>query len=175
MPATLDELSQVSGARLEGKPDCSIESVNTLKNAKKGDITFLSNRRYAKDLLSTKASAVILAEEDLEKCPSYALVSETPYLAYAKVANYLYPKAPRTYGIADSAVLGGNCVVDDSSTISANVVIGKNVVIHSGVFIGPNCVLEDNVVINEDSSLIANVTLCHSAVSYTHLTLPTKA
>ena len=94
MPATLDELSQVSGARLEGKPDCSIESVNTLKNAKKGEITFLSNRRYAKDLLSTKASAVILAEEDLEKCPSYALVSETPYLAYAKVANYLYPKAP---------------------------------------------------------------------------------
>ena len=35
MPATLDELSQVSGARLEGKPDCSIESVNTLKKRKK--------------------------------------------------------------------------------------------------------------------------------------------
>ena len=72
MPATLDELSQVSGARLEGKSDCSIESVNTLKNAKKGEITFLSNRRYAKDLLSTKASAVILAEEDLEKWSSVA-------------------------------------------------------------------------------------------------------
>ena len=164
MPATLDELSQVSGARLEGTPDCSIESVNTLKNAKKGEITFLSNRRYVGDLLSTKASAVILSEEDLEKCPSNALVSDTPYLAYAKIANYLYPKVPRTYGIADSAVLGSDCVVDDSSTISANVVIGKNVVIHSGVFIGPNCVLEDNVVINEDSSLVANVTLCHSVI-----------
>ena len=89
MPATLDELSQVSGARLEGKSDCSIESVNTLKNAKKGEITFLSNRRYVKDLLSTKASAVILSEEDLEKCPSYALVSETPYLAYAMIVMIL--------------------------------------------------------------------------------------
>ena len=164
MPATLDELSQVSGARLEGKSDCSIESVNTLKNAKKGEITFLSNRRYVKDLLTTKASAVILSEEDLEKCPSYALVSETPYLAYAKIANYLYPKVPRTYGIADSAVLGSDCVIDDSSTISANVVIGNNVVIHSGAYIGPNCVLEDNVEINEDSSLIANVTLCRNVI-----------
>ena len=122
MPATLDELSQVSGARLEGKSDCSIESVNTLKNAKKGEITFLSNRRYAKDLLSTKASAVILAEEDLEKCPSYALVSETPYLAYAKIANYLYPIANKSFGIADSAILGKDCNIDNKATISANVV-----------------------------------------------------
>ena len=164
MPATLGELSQVSGARLEGASDCKIASVNTIKRAKKGEITFLSNRNYAKDLLSTKASAVILSEDDLEKCPSYALVSDTPYLAYAKIANYLYPSAPRSYGIADSAVIGSNCKIDDSSTISANVVIGDNVIIHSGVYIGPNCVLEDNVEINEGSSLIANVTLCHKVI-----------
>tara|TARA_B100000929_G_scaffold269220_1_gene238630 strand:+ start:1202 stop:2206 length:1005 start_codon:yes stop_codon:yes gene_type:complete len=164
MPATLGELSQVSGARLEGASDCSIVSVNTLKRAKKGEIAFLSNRRYVNDLLLTKASAVILSEEDLKKCPSYALVSDTPYLTYAKIANYLYPNAPRSSGIADSAVVGSDCVIDDSSTISANVVIGNNVVIHSGVYIGPNCVLEDNVEINEDSSLIANVTLCRNVI-----------
>ena len=164
MPATLGELSQVSGARLEGASDCKIASVNTIKRAKKGEITFLSNRNYAKDLLSTKASAVILSEDDLEKCPSYALVSDTPYLAYAKIANYLYPSAPRSYGIADSAVIGSNCKIDDSSTISANVVIGDNVIIHSGVYIGPNCVLEDNVEINEGSSLVANVILCHKVI-----------
>ncbi len=164
MPATLGELSQVSGARLEGASECNIVSINTLKSAKKGEITFLSNRHYANDLLSTKASAVILSEDDLEKCPSYALVSETPYLAYAKIANYLYPSVRKSYGIADSAILGNNCTVDDSSTISANVVIGDNVVIHSGVYIGPNCVLEDNVEINEDSSLVANVTLCYNVI-----------
>ena len=164
MPATLGELSQVSGARLEGASECNIVSVNTLKRAKKGEITFLSNRHYINDLRSTKASAVILSEHDLEKCPSYALVSDTPYLAYAKIANYLYPKPSKSYGIADSAILGSNCIVDNSSTISANVVIGDNVVIHSGVYIGPNCVLEDNVEINEDSSLVANVTLCHNVI-----------
>ena len=164
MPATLDELSQVSGARLEGASDCSIVSVNTLRQAKKGEIAFLSNRQYTKDLPLTKASAVILSEEDLAKCPTNALVSDTPYLAYAKIANYLYPIANKSFGIADSAILGNDCNIDNKTTISANVVIGNNVIISSGVYIGPNCVLEDNVRIDKDSSLIANVTLCHDVV-----------
>ena len=46
MPATLGELSQVSGARLEGASDCSIVSVNTLRLAQKGEMAFLSNRQY---------------------------------------------------------------------------------------------------------------------------------
>ena len=164
MPATLGELSQVSGARLEGASECNIVSVNTLRQAKKGEISFLSNRHYAGDLPLTKASAVILSEEDLEQCPSYALVSETPYLAYAKIANHLYQTVNQSFGIADSAVLGNDCVINDLSTISANVVIGNNVTINSGVYIGPNCTIEDNVEIGKNASLIANVTLCHNVV-----------
>ena len=41
MPATLGELSQVSGARLGGATDCSIVSVNPLRQAKKGEIAVL--------------------------------------------------------------------------------------------------------------------------------------
>ena len=41
MSATLGELSQLSGARLEGSSDCAITSVNTLRQAKQGEISFL--------------------------------------------------------------------------------------------------------------------------------------
>jgi len=160
MPAiTLGELSQVSGARLEGDADCKINAVNTLKMAKKGEISFLSNRHYASQLPQTNASAVILSEADFKNCPTHSLVSEAPYLAYAKIASYLYPDVKFSGAVDKTAVIGTACKIDTSAYISANVVIGSNVVIHAGVFIGPGCVIEENVEIGEASSLLANVTL----------------
>ncbi len=171
MSSTLGELSKISGARLEGEHDCEIKVVNTLIKAKKGEISFLSNRHYAHQLPKTNASAVILAEEDLKNCPTNSLVSETPYLAYAKIANHLYPSVRPSSGIDKSAVIGLDCAIDNSSSISANVVIGNNVVIASGVYIGPGCVIEDNVEINEDSSLIANVTIRYGVILGKNVTL----
>jgi len=171
MPATLGELSQVSGARLEGNADCEINVVNTLRLAQKGEISFLSNRHYAHQLPQTKASAVILAEEDLKNCPTNSLVSETPYLAYAKIANYLYPSVKPSGYIDENAIIGSDCKVDDSSFISANVVIGNNVVINSGVYIGPGCVIGDNVKIGEDTSLLANVTIRYGVILGKNVTL----
>jgi len=95
--ATLGELSQVSRARLEGDADCKIYSVNTLRLAKEGEISFLSNRHYAHQLPQTNASAVILSEEDFKNCPTNSLVCKTPYLAYAKIANHLYPGNKTTW------------------------------------------------------------------------------
>jgi UDP-3-O-[3-hydroxymyristoyl] glucosamine N-acyltransferase len=164
MSATLGELSEVSGTRLEGDADCEISAVNTLKMAKEGEISFLSNRHYAYQLPDTNASAVILSPEDFKNCPTNALVSETPYLAYAKIAKHLYPKVKLSGHIDKTAVIGEDCNLDDSVLISANVVIGNNVIINSGSYIGPGCFIADNVEIGEKSTLLANVTICHSVV-----------
>lgn len=164
MPATLGELSQVSGARLVGDADCEISAVNTLKLSREGEITFLSNRHYVQQLSQTNASAVILSEQDLENCPTNALVSKTPYLAYAKIANHLYPRIKRPACINENAVFGSACKIDESSFISANVVVGDNVVISAGAYIGPGCVIENNAQIGEKTSLLANVTLCSGVI-----------
>ena len=161
MPATLAELSKVSGARLVGDADCVIHAVNTLGLAKKGEITFLSNRHYAHLLSETKASAVILTEDDYKKCTINALVTNAPYLVYAKIANHLYPVTQQAGVISEHAVLGQECNIDPTSSISANVVIGNNVVISAGAYIGPGCVIADNVCIGENTTLFANITLCH--------------
>ncbi|MFT5395333.1 MAG: UDP-3-O-[3-hydroxymyristoyl] glucosamine N-acyltransferase [Gammaproteobacteria bacterium] len=161
MSATLAELSKVSGARLVGDPECVIDTVNTLGLAETGEITFLSNRHYANLLVQTKASAVILSEDDLENCPTNALVTNTPYLVYAKIANYLYPDKQWPGAISEYAIIGQKSIIDKSSTISANVVIGDNVVINAGTYIGPGCVIADNVTIGKNTMLFANITLCH--------------
>ncbi len=171
MSATLGELSEISGAKLEGDADCVINVVNTLRMAKKGEISFLSNRHYAHQLPLTNASAVILAEEDLKNCPTSSLVTETPYLAYAKIANYLYPAIESSGSIDKSAVIGSESKIDDSVIVSANVVIGDNVIVGAGTFIGPGCVIEDNVVIGENTSLLANISIRYGVVIGKYVTL----
>ncbi|HIF50107.1 MAG TPA: UDP-3-O-(3-hydroxymyristoyl)glucosamine N-acyltransferase [Thiotrichaceae bacterium] len=171
MAVTLGELSQISGTRLEGDADCEISAVNTLGLAKAGEISFLSNRHYAQQLPQTNASAVILSEDDFKNCPTNSLVSENPYLAYAKIANYLYPKVKLSDYIDENSIIGSDCKIDKSSYISTNVVIGNNVVIDAGVSIASGCVIEDNVIIGENTRLFANTTLCHSVVLGKNVTI----
>ncbi len=161
MPSTLEELAKLSGTKLVGKSDCKINAVNTLKSANEGEISFLSNRHYTSFLKNTRASAVILTENDLANCPTNALITDNPYLAYAKIAIHLYPDNNRKSLRQDNIVTGENCKIDSSVSISANVTIGNNVTVGSNTYIGPGCVIEDNVTVGNNCLLIANITLCH--------------
>ncbi|MBL1142352.1 MAG: UDP-3-O-(3-hydroxymyristoyl)glucosamine N-acyltransferase [Proteobacteria bacterium] len=171
MQAKLADLAKICGARLEGDADCEISAVNTLSKAKHGEISFLSNRHYAHQLNNTNASAVILAEEDLKNSPTNALVTATPYLAYAKIANHLYPRVKYSGNIDGNVIKGADCKIDETSFISANVVIGNNVSVGSGTYIGPACVIGDDVEIGENSTLHANVILQQDVVIGNNVTL----
>lgn len=160
MSFTLDELARLCDASIKGERSCEIRALNTLKSAGAGEIAFLSNRRYAADLPGTRASAVILSERDSLSCPVSALVTEDPYLAYAKIAGHLYPRPGHKPGRHQSAVSGPGCEIDGTVSIGAHAVIGARVRIGAGARIGPGCVIEDEVVIGPRCLLIANVTLC---------------
>ncbi len=90
MAFTLLELAKVNNAELHGDPDCKITGVASLKNAQEGDLSFLANRRYIRDLKTTRASAVILAPEDKDNCPVNTIVTDNPYLAYVKTVRYIH-------------------------------------------------------------------------------------
>ncbi len=161
MPFTLYELAGLCGARIKGDPACNIKSVNTLQSAGEGDISFLSNRRYARYLPETRASAVILTEKDIQGCKTNALLTNDPYLAYAKIASHLYPQTRDRAASDDKSIsTGDDCRIDDSVFVASGVVIGHNVSIGPHTHIGPGCVIQDNVNIGESCLLVANVTLC---------------
>lgn len=138
-----------------------IRGIGTLQSAQPGEISFLSNPSYRRYLSATQASAVILYEKDAADCPTSALISDNPYLAYARVATKLFPRTAVTPGIDATAVVGRSSSIDSSAWIGPCVVIGEGVTVESGVCIGPGCVVEDNCRIGADSRLVANVTLCH--------------
>lgn len=158
---TLGELAERCGVRLRGDGGVRIQGVATLEHAKPGTITFLSNPHYRRYLGTTQASAVILAPADADACPVPALLSDNPYLLYARVASLLAPPPPVRQGVDATARVHPEARVASSAWIGPGAVLEEDVVIADGASIGPNCVVMSGAQVAEHSRLVANVTLCH--------------
>jgi len=161
MELTLGQLARVLECELHGDPQRRVSGVGTLLSAKHGQLSFLANTRYRRYLADTKASVVVLKEEDRSACAVDVLVSSNPYLAYAKAAALLNPPASVPPGIHPSAVVEEGAEIDPAASIGAHCYIGAGSKISAEVFLGPGCVLGAGVVIDKGSRLVARVTVCH--------------
>ena len=85
MAATLRELADEFSCRLYGDPARTVARVGTLSGAGPDAVSFLANPLYRGQLKSTRAGAVVLAENDREGCPTACLVHDHPYAAYARI------------------------------------------------------------------------------------------
>ncbi|MCK4739270.1 MAG: UDP-3-O-(3-hydroxymyristoyl)glucosamine N-acyltransferase [Deltaproteobacteria bacterium] len=150
---TLKDLSSLVRGTVVGDGEMIITGAAGIEEAKVGEVTFLSNRRYFKFLKETKASAVIISK-GLETKPEVEglnlCVTKDPYLAYALILDKLYPAKHPAPGIAS------NASVDKDSSIGSGVHIGAFVVIEAGVKIGDNTVIYPNTYIGKDSVIGSN-------------------
>lgn len=162
---TLAQLAEITGGELHGEGDVQIHTVAPMDRASEGEITFLTNVKYAKHLGECRASAIMVKASELEHCKTNALVVADPYVAYAKVAQALdSTPSPASEGIAASAVVSPDAVLGNNVAIGANAVVeagaelGDNVVIGAGCFIGKGAKLGAN------TKLWANVAIYHDVV-----------
>ncbi|WP_318445620.1 UDP-3-O-(3-hydroxymyristoyl)glucosamine N-acyltransferase [Photobacterium leiognathi] len=159
---TLAKLAEKLGAELRGDGSVEIHSIAGMGKAAEGQITFLSDSKYRKQLADCKADAVMLREADVEFFQGNALVVKDPYLSYALVAQLLDTTPAAATDIAASAF------VDPTAQLGDNVAIGHNAVIEAGVTLGNNvqvgagCFIGKNVVIGDNTKLWANVTIYHN-------------
>ncbi len=161
MPVSLGELATRYGCELKGDPATAIDRVATLGNAGAGCISFFANPSYRDALRQTAAAAVILKSADAADCPVAVLLSDEPYLTYARIAATLHPPAPLAPGIHSTAVVATTAHIGNGAEVAANAVIGENCTVGDRVYIGPGCVLGDGVNIAAESRLLANVTVMH--------------
>lgn len=156
---TLAELAERFGLELRGDGATRIRGVATLAGAGEGQLAFLANPRYRRDLAGTAAAAVVLAAGDAADCPVPCLVARTPYVAFAKIAALFESlPAPRP-GIHPSAVVAADAVVHPSAEIGPLAVIGARCQVGAGAVIGPGCILGDDNVVGPGCQLLARVTL----------------
>ena len=158
MAYQLSELAELTGSKLEGK-DCLIASIAEISSACAGDLAFISNPKYVEYLSTTRATALIIKPEFLDDCSLPALVTNDPRLAYAKVANLLYPPRKSESGINANAIVSESANVDKTACIAAGVVISAGVIIGAGTQIGAGSVIDDDVVIGSNTRISANVSI----------------
>ena len=139
----LSAIAAALGMRLEnGAPETEITGVAGIETAGPGQITFISNPKYAAAARATKASAVIVAEDFPALSTATAMLrSKNPYLDFARAVAMFYQPPAYAPGIHPTAV------IDPSARLGARAHVGPYVVIQEGAQIGKNAVLLAHVVI----------------------------
>ena len=149
-------VSYVSG-RYDG-PDAVITGVAPLADAGEGQLSFLSNPKYASQLAGSKATAVFVANDHEGDAPRYIRVAN-PYFAIARVIARFFDRRPMPQGIspqasiAPTAKLGKNVAVGAFTSIGDGVELGDDVVIFPNVTIEANCEIGDHSVIYPQVSI----------------------
>jgi UDP-3-O-[3-hydroxymyristoyl] glucosamine N-acyltransferase len=157
----INEIVELVGGRYSGPADLRISGVNTLADARGDQLSFLSNPRYAAQLASTRAGAVLVSNDAEGDDARYVRVGN-PYLAWARVIERWFVPRPAPSGIsplasvAPSAKLGANVAVGPFTTIGDDVEIGagtilySNVAVYAGSVIGSRCIIHSGTVIGAD-------------------------
>ena len=153
-----------------------ITRVNSLADAGPGDLTFLTNRKFAPQVAATRASA-ILADDTLASAPCPILRTPTPYVACASaIALLMSPEAAVAAGVHPlasvdpTATLGAGVSVGPFAAVGAGARIGARTVLYPHVVVGPGarvgeaCVLHAHVSVRDRVVLGDRVTLQDGAV-----------
>jgi UDP-3-O-[3-hydroxymyristoyl] glucosamine N-acyltransferase len=156
----LGEIVDFINGQYPGNRNLQITAVAPLAEAREDQLSFLSNRKYSRQLEVTKAGA-ILVPNNMEGTDERWIRVENPYFAAAQIMTRwfhvrLVPKgvSPQA-SIAPSVKLGSNVSVGPFATIGEDVVIGSNVTIFQGSSI------EAGSTIGEDTIIYPNAIIYH--------------
>jgi len=149
----LKELAKWIGAEVIGDPNIDITSANTLEEARPGQLSFLANAKYAKQLETTGASAVV-AGLAVSSSRVALLKAQNPYYAFTQAVVILHGYRKHPHRGAHP-----NAYVDPTATIGEGTVIYPGCYVGSAVKVGRDCILYPNVVIYEQCVLGDRVTV----------------
>ncbi|MGP9146272.1 UDP-3-O-(3-hydroxymyristoyl)glucosamine N-acyltransferase [Vibrio parahaemolyticus] len=158
---TLAELATITGGELFGDESLVVGRVAPMDKAQEGDVTFLSNPKYAKHLSECKATVVMVKAEHKDQCADNALVVADPYVAFARVVQAMDTTPKPAEDIAPSAVIASDVKMGENVAVGANAVIETGVELGDNVVIGAGCFIGKNAKLGNNTKLWANVTIYH--------------
>ena len=156
---TSGDLVKKLGGELIGDPNILINSVASLESSNQNSISFFNNPKYLDLLKITKAAIVITNAESLAFRKGSAIVSNNPYLYFAKVSRLLNPSKVPKKEISKSAMIHPTCKLGQNIFIGPNVVIEENVSIADGVTVHAGVIIESDNIIGDNSTIHPNVVI----------------
>lgn len=161
------------GGRLAGDPDKTVSTLSPLEKAGADEIAFVAKKEI--DPTGIKAGALIVQEGSSISYPNLIFV-RSPYLAFAALLEYFYPRQRFNSGVdpraavSGHAVLGSDVSIGPFSYVAGGSQIGDHTEIHAGVTIYPrvkigrNCLIYSHTVIRENVEIGDHVIIQPGAV-----------
>lgn len=171
----LKDIAKLISGEVVGDEELDITGVAGISDAKEGEITFVSDKKFLRHIKDTNASAVIV-EEHIESLGKPQVITKNPYYAFARLLEYFYIKPHPCMGISKNAYVSNTATISEDVTIypfayiSEGVSIGKGTIIYPNVFvgkntsIGENCLIYPNVTVRENVFIGNNVIIHAGAV-----------
>lgn len=164
-PKTLAEIAELVKGEVVGDKGLVITGLSGIKEARKGDLTFIANPKYVSLSKTTQASAILTPRH--VHIPGKPIVrTDNPSLAFGQIALLMSGSdACRPQGIhktaviAKDAVIGRHAAVGPYAVVESGATIGAHTVIYSGSYIGHNSVIGENGLIYPHVTIRERITI----------------
>ncbi len=173
-PLGVGELARICGADLDPAVDDArrFTDVAPLEQASHDHVSFIDNRKYVAQFEASRAGACVVEPDLADRAPAgmILLITDRPYLAYAKIARAFYPDVDRatagfhSAGIDPKAHVDKTAVVGAGCDIAVGAVIGPDTRLADNVRIGAGAVVGAGVSIGAESRIGANATITHAII-----------
>ncbi len=171
MNIALKEIAEKTGGVLEGDGAIEITGLASLTESVPGSISFLTKAKYASEVATTKASAIIVATGWEGQAPCAVIRVDDPDRAFVIVAEAFAPEPPASdAGIDASAVVDATAQVDPSAhigplcVVESGATIGKNSILVAGCFVGTDASIGDGCLLYANVSVRERVIIGNRAI-----------
>ena len=160
MEFTINQLAGILSGQVKGDGSEKITMLAKIQDARKGQISFLSNPKYEQFIYTTQASAVIVKKDFVPKkeLTTTLILVDDPYSSFTRLLEEYHKLISfQKSGVEQPSFMGENSVTGKGIYRGAFSFIGNNVTIGDNAKIYPHAYVGDNVVIGND-------TIIHSGV-----------
>lgn len=134
---------------LEGDYSGNIHAISALSEAESGDLSFLGNLKYRADLASSRASVILVPQDEASVAgPNQLLIKlKNPSFSLALICRFIEAQLSPlpVAGIHSSAV------IEPGTEVAPDASIGPFCHVKSGAKIGPAAILESHVSVGKDA------------------------
>ena len=160
MQMSVADIAQLVKGELIGDGAILVSGFSGIKEAKKNELTFLSNPKYEPLLLDTQAGVILVPRQI--NCPGKTIIRvDNPSLSFTEVVNHLLKGAPdyKPHGIHPTAVISKGAKLAPGVAVSAHTIIEDGAVISEGCVLYANCYIGHEVHLGKDCLIYPNVVM----------------
>ena len=159
MHKTVQELAEHVGGTVEGDGSVVVSGAATLIEAGAGDVSFLANPRYEKEMGDSQAAVVVVSEET-EAGGRTVIRSQDPYYAFMQIVVLLHGhREHKAIGVSERASVDRTAQIGENVDIHDFVCVSEQAEIGSGTRIYPNCTIGPGSKVGRDCIIYPNVTV----------------